>query len=75
VRGDASIQGNDPLLAEYPGANLIVRLQIGEIFINYLHYIHRMARVQDSKYVPQAGNDTPPQWKRIDAVQDASAGT
>lgn len=72
VHGDASIQENDPLLAEYPGADMIVRVKISEIFINCPRYIHRMARVQDSKYVPQAGKETPPpQWKRIDAVQDA----
>ncbi|MDD5460670.1 MAG: pyridoxamine 5'-phosphate oxidase family protein [Methylococcales bacterium] len=72
VHGDAGIRPNDPLLAEYPGAEMIVRVKISEIFINCPRYIHRMSRIQTSKYVPQEGKETPvPQWKRIDAVQDA----
>ena len=72
VHGDACIQPNDALLSEYPGADMMVRLKIQEIFINCPRYIHRMSRVQSSKYVPQQGKETPaPQWKRIDAIQDA----
>lgn len=72
VHGDASIQPQDPLLAEYPGADMIVRVRISEVFINCPRYIHRMTRVENSKYVPQAGQETPPtQWKRIDALQEA----
>ncbi len=72
VHGDAFIQAEDPLLSAYPGADMIVRVRIGEIFINCPRYIHRMQRIASSKYVPQAGQDTPaPQWKRIDALQDA----
>ncbi|WNB74787.1 pyridoxamine 5'-phosphate oxidase family protein [Methylomonas koyamae] len=71
VHGDASIQTNDPLLTDYPGAESIVRVAISEIFVNCPRYIHRMHRVASSKYVPQAHQATPlPQWKRIDAVQD-----
>ena len=72
VHGEASIQEGDPLLSEYPGADMIVRVSISEIFVNCPRYIHRMQRIESSKYVPQTGKDTPiPQWKRIDAVQDA----
>ncbi|MBE0436460.1 MAG: pyridoxamine 5'-phosphate oxidase family protein [Methylomicrobium sp.] len=72
VHGEASIQEGDSLLSEYPGADTIVRVEIGEIFINCPRYIHRMQRIETSKYVPQPGNETPiPQWKRIDVVQDA----
>lgn len=72
VHGDASIQANDPLLAAYPGADMIVRVAVSEIFINCPRYIHRMTRVESSKYVPEADKDAPPaQWKRIDLLQDA----
>ncbi len=72
VHGNASIQAEDPLLAEYPGADMIVRVKISEVFINCPRYIHRMSRVESSKYVPQEGKETPPtQWKRIDLLQDA----
>jgi len=71
VHGDASMDINDPLLSAYPGAQAIVRVRISELFVNCPRYIHRMQRVESSKYVPQAGSEAPtPQWKRIDAVQD-----
>ncbi len=73
VHGDATITPNDPLLAEFVGAELIVRVAVTETFINCPRYIHKYQRVQTSKYAPQAGCDAPPapQWKRIDALQDA----
>ncbi|MGR8930006.1 MAG: pyridoxamine 5'-phosphate oxidase family protein [Gammaproteobacteria bacterium] len=71
VHGDALIQSDDPLLSDYPGAQIIIRVQISELFVNCPRYIHRMQRVESSKYVPQPGQDSPePQWKRIDALQD-----
>lgn len=71
VHGDALIQVDDPLQSEYPGADLMVRVNISEIFYNCPRYVHRMSRVESSKYVPQEGRDTaPPQWKRINAIQD-----
>lgn len=71
IQGDAFMQPDDPLLAAYPGAAMIVRVKIGEIFINCPRYIHRMQRIEPSRYVPQAGSEPPaPQWKRIDALQD-----
>lgn len=72
VHGVATIDHNDPLLADFPGAELIVRVAVTEIFINCPRYVHKYQRVQTSKYAPQAGCETPPppQWKRIDAMQD-----
>ena len=72
VHGDASIETDDELLRDYPGADMIVRVKISEVFINCPRYIHRMNKLETSKYVPQVGKETPAaQWKRIDAVQDA----
>lgn len=72
VHGTASIDRNDPLIKELVGAELVVRVNITEIFINCPRYIHRYQRVDSSKYVPQADCPTPmAQWKRIDALQDA----
>lgn len=72
VHGTASIDRNDPLIKEFVGAELVVRVNITEIFINCPRYIHRYQRVDSSKYVPQADCPTPmAQWKRIDALQDA----
>ena len=73
VHGIAAIDKNDPLLAEFTGAELLVRVTVTETFINCPRYIHQYQRLQTSKYAPQAGCDAPPapQWKRIDALQDA----
>lgn len=73
LHGTAGIDKADPLLSEFPGADLVVRIAISEIFVNCPRYIHQYQRVQTSKYAPQAGNEKPdaPQWKRIDAIQDA----
>jgi len=72
VHGDAHIDREDPLLAEFPGAELLVRVTVQETFINCPRYVHKYQRVQTSKYAPQGGcaPPPPPQWKRIDAMQD-----
>ncbi len=54
----------DPLLAEYPGAQLIVRVRARHIFPNCPRYIHRMQVVEQSAYVPAEGVTPPtPAWK------------
>ena len=71
VHGTASIDPNDALIAEFFGAELVVRVTITEIFINCPRYIHQYQRIAPSKYVPQNDRLTPlAQWKRINAVQD-----
>ena len=73
VHGDAAIERNDPMLAEFVGAELLVRVMVTETFVNCPRYVHKYQRVQTSKYAPQQGCAAPPapQWKRLDALQDA----
>lgn len=73
VHGIASADRHDPMLGEFPGAELLVRVAVTETFVNCPRYVHRYQRVQTSKYAPQPGCPAPPppQWKRIDALQDA----
>ncbi|HVN90751.1 MAG TPA: pyridoxamine 5'-phosphate oxidase family protein [Candidatus Binataceae bacterium] len=73
VHGDATIDRNDPMLSEFVGAELLVRVSVIETFINCPRYVHRYQRVETSKYAPQVGSPAPPppQWKRIDSLQDA----
>jgi len=72
IHGTANVDRNDPLIAEFHGAQLVVRVTVSEVFINCPRYIHKYQRVATSKYVPQTECATPPaQWKRIDAIQDA----
>lgn len=72
VQGTASVAEGDPLLAEYPGADLVVRIAVSRIFVNCSRYVHQYRRVRGSRYVPRADCETPfAEWKRIDLVQEA----
>ena len=71
LQGRASITPNDPLLAEYKEADLVVRIAITQTWVNCPRYIHRYQKLSPSRYVPRAETETPfCVWKRIDAVQD-----
>jgi len=73
VHGIANVDKNDALISSFLGAELVVRVVVTEIFVNCPRYIHQYQRLGTSKYAPRIGCETPqpPQWKRIDAVQDA----
>lgn len=72
VNGRAVLQFDDSLLAEYPGAQLIVRVTPVAIFPNCPRYIHKMALVEHSVYAPRAGHEPPvPKWKTMEAFKDA----
>jgi len=74
LHGTASVADADPLLAQYPGAELIVRVAVSQLFINCPRYVHRYDKVNPSQYVPRANCETPfAVWKRIDAIQPALA--
>ncbi len=71
VQATATVSGNDPLITVYPGAQLLVRAHVDQVFINCARLIHTYQRVGTSKYVPDASGHTPfASWKRIDAMQD-----
>ncbi len=67
LHGIAEIAHDDPLMAEYPGAQFLVRIKVREIFGNCPRYIHKYQLVERSKYVPRSGCETPqPEWKQKD---------
>lgn len=71
VQGEATIDANDPLMADYPEAQFIVRVKVREVFPNCPRYIHQMHRVKRSDFVPKAGCETPvPGWKTREWVSD-----
>ena len=71
VNGSASAAADDPLLASFAGAQLIVRVRATRIFPNCPRYIHRMTTVEPSPYVPREGTTPPvPKWKRFDEFSD-----
>ena len=71
LQGRASVIANDPLLAQYHEADLVVRVAITQTWVNCPRYIHRYQKLGQSRYVPRPDAQTPfCVWKRIDAVQD-----
>ncbi|MBO9470638.1 pyridoxamine 5'-phosphate oxidase family protein [Endozoicomonas sp. G2_2] len=71
VQGRASVSADDPLIHEWPGADLLVRVAVEDLWQNCPRYIHRYRRVAASPYVPVAGAEAPlAGWKRIDGMQD-----
>jgi len=71
LNGEATIDANDPLMAEYPEAQFIVRVRAREVFPNCPRYIHKMKLVERSRFVPKEACETPvPAWKKGDWVSD-----
>lgn len=66
VSADATVSADDPMLEEFPGAQLVVRATVTESFINCPRYIVKHQRVGASPYVPDSeGNAPVPAWKKI----------
>ena len=71
VNGVASVDFDDPLLAEYPRAQCVVRVHATEVFPNCPRYIHKLALVARSRFTPRADCEPPvPDWKRRDWARD-----
>jgi len=71
VHGTATVSKDDPLLADYKEAELVVRVTLSKLWINCPRYIPKMELKETSHYVPEVGKQTPlAGWKRVDLVQD-----
>jgi len=71
VNGTANLHLDDPLRAEYPGAQLIVRVTAEAIFPNCPRYIPRLQLLEPSPYVPRKGYEPPvPAWKQWPEIRD-----
>jgi hypothetical protein len=74
LNGVASVVEDDPLLAEFPEAQFVVRVEATEVFPNCPRYIHQYELVARSRFVPKEQCETPvPQWKRKDWAHDVLA--
>jgi predicted pyridoxine 5'-phosphate oxidase superfamily flavin-nucleotide-binding protein len=72
LNGIASVNEDDELMASYPEAQFIVRVTATQVFPNCPRYIHRMALVERSRFVPRTECETPvPGWKRKEWARDA----
>ena len=71
VNGQAEVVQDDPMLAEMPGAQLLVKVTPSDIFPNCPRYIPRMDLVEPSVYAPR-GDVEPvePKWKAFPDFAD-----
>jgi predicted pyridoxine 5'-phosphate oxidase superfamily flavin-nucleotide-binding protein len=70
VQGVASVRENDPLMAQFVEAQMVVRVAVTEVWPNCPRYVHRYQKVKASRYVPRAQCETPlAGWKHIDLIQ------
>jgi predicted pyridoxine 5'-phosphate oxidase superfamily flavin-nucleotide-binding protein len=64
LNGRATISRDDPLIGEFAGAQMVVRVAATAIFPNCPRYIPKMALVETSPYVPAPGVEpVEPGWK------------
>ena len=71
VNGKATINDQDPLLAQTVGAQIIVRVAAQAIFPNCPRYIPTMQMVEPSIYAPRPACDAPePAWKGFADFKD-----
>ncbi|MEA2470719.1 MAG: uncharacterized protein QOE38_1718 [Thermoleophilaceae bacterium] len=71
VNGVARVDPADPLTSTWPGAQFVARVRATEVFPNCPRYIHRMALVERSRFVPREEQAVPvPDWKRSDWACD-----
>ena len=71
VNGRATIAEDDELVADFVGAQLVVRVRAERIFPNCPRYVHRVAAGEPSPYVPRAGSTPPvPKWKSMAMFAD-----
>ena len=71
VNGRAEIVFEDPLIAETPGAQLLVRVTPVDIFPNCPRYIPRLEQVEASVYTPRAeASPVEPRWKSFEDFAD-----
>jgi predicted pyridoxine 5'-phosphate oxidase superfamily flavin-nucleotide-binding protein len=71
LNGVASVADDDSLLAEFPEAQMIVRVTATEVFPNCPRYIHEYKLFKRSRIEPKRECETPvPQWKQSEWAHD-----
>jgi predicted pyridoxine 5'-phosphate oxidase superfamily flavin-nucleotide-binding protein len=71
LNGTAEVHEQDPLLAAYHEAQVVVRVHVGDLFVNCPRYVPSFMKVASSPYVPHACRRTPiPDWKRKHVLRD-----
>lgn len=76
IDGTASVDFDDPLLADYPEAQFVVRVRTRAVYPNCPRYIHRFEPAERSPFVPEVERPTPvPEWKTMDWSADVLPAT
>jgi predicted pyridoxine 5'-phosphate oxidase superfamily flavin-nucleotide-binding protein len=71
VNGRAAIAEDDPLMSEFPGSQLLIRVTPTDIFPNCPRYIPDLPAGTPSQYISCAGAAPPePAWKSFDDFKD-----
>ena len=71
IQGKATVNRSDPLLEEFPGANLIVRVAIEKTWINCPRYIPTYKKIASSRYIPRTDGSAPiAAWKKIEELKE-----
>ena len=71
LQGRAELVKEGPLLGLFKEAELAVKVQVSDVWMNCPRYVHRYEKKQSSRYVPRVEAETPfCEWKRIDGLQD-----
>jgi predicted pyridoxine 5'-phosphate oxidase superfamily flavin-nucleotide-binding protein len=71
INGRAALDFEDPRLADFAGAQALIRLTPTDIFPNCPRYIPRLELVEPSIYAPRpATAPVEPAWKGFDAFKD-----
>ena len=73
VNGRASLVLDDPLMADFAGAQALVRVTPQDIFPNCPRYIPKLELVEPSEYAPRAGEPPlEPKWKSMEGFRDVT---
>jgi predicted pyridoxine 5'-phosphate oxidase superfamily flavin-nucleotide-binding protein len=71
VNGTAQVSFDDPMIAEFEGAQGIIRMTPVDIFPNCPRYVHDTAAGKPSPYIPKEGEPrVEPGWKNSPAWKD-----
>lgn len=72
IQGSAKLSDAAEHVSKFPGANMVVIVDIESVFVNCARYIHPHKRLSESRYVPDAEGKQPfPAWKRLGKIQGA----
>ena len=69
IQGKSELVNEGPLLDSYPGANLVVKVNVSQVWVNCSRYVHKMILREPSPYIPDSKGNAPiALWKRIEGL-------